>query len=194
MPDPHLHRVPRDLMPEELRGVYDLGVQRTGEATIIEVFANHPAMLEWYFDDFYKGVFYNQHPGMTVDVRTKELLRLKLSKQHGCRFCNRFNAVDCLAAGITQSQIDHMHDPTPEHFSEQDLAVIELAEQMQLQNMSGALSGPLYRKLRRWYDDRQLVEMGFVCAVLTGMAKFIFTYDLVPREEACPIRPAEQAA
>ncbi len=193
-PNPHLARVPRDAMPADLQAIHDLGVQRTGEATIVEVFANHPPLLDWYFNDFYKGIFYNERPGMTVDVRTKELLRLKLSRQHGCRFCNRFNAVDALAAGVTQAQIDHLLSPTREHYSEQDLAVIELAEQMQLQNVHGEVTRELHQRLRRWYTDQQLVEMGFICAVLTGMAKFIFTYDLVPREEICPVTPAGQVA
>lgn len=194
MPNPLLQRVMRDEMPESLRGIWDLGMQRTGEATIIEVFASHPAMLAWYFESFYQRIFYNADPAMLVDVRTKELLRIKLSKQHGCSFCNRFNAVDCLAAGITEAQIEHVLAPTAEFFSEQDLAVLELADQMMLQNMQGELDADLYRRLHAWYSDAQLVEMGFVCAVLTGMAKFIFAYDLVTREQNCPVRPASANA
>ena len=38
-----------------------------------------PDILRWYFRQFYDGLFYNEHPGMTIDVRTKELLRLELS-------------------------------------------------------------------------------------------------------------------
>ncbi|MCC7411171.1 MAG: carboxymuconolactone decarboxylase family protein [Gammaproteobacteria bacterium] len=189
MPEPHLNRIPRDELPGPLQALWDLGMQRTGEATIIEVFANHPAMLEWYFEGFYQQIFYNANPAMTVDVRTKELLRLKLSKQHGCYFCNNFNTVDALEAGITQAQIDNLLEPGPEHFNERDLAVIELAAQMMLQNTEGGLNRDLYARLRRYYDDRQLVEMGFVCAVLTGMAKFIFAFDLVTREPICPVRP-----
>ncbi len=53
-----------------------------GEAEFIEVGANAPEVLDWYFNSFYKRVFYEGR----VDVRTKELLRLKLSKTHGCFF------------------------------------------------------------------------------------------------------------
>ena len=59
---------------------------RSGEADVVEVFANSPGMMKWYFEGFYKQIFYNENPNMKVDIRTKELLRLKLSKQHGCYF------------------------------------------------------------------------------------------------------------
>ena len=194
MPNPHLRTVPRDEMPDDLKALHDMATSRTGEPTIIEVMANNPTMLRWYFDGFYKKIFYNEDPGMLVDIRTKEILRLKLSKQHGCLFCNRSNTVDCLNAGITQTQVDNILTPTPEHFNEKDLAVIELAEQMMLQNMHGELTRDLYDRLRKYYSDAQLVEIGFVAAVLTGMAKYIFTFDMVPREEICPIVPKAVAA
>lgn len=189
MPDPVLARVPRERMNAAHQEVWDLGMARTGEATIVEVMANHPELLTWYFDGFYAKLFYNADPAMTVDVRTKELLRYKLSKQHGCFFCNRFNAVDALQAGITQAQLDHVLEPTPAHYDEKDLAVIELADQMKLQNMDGQLTPALYARLQRFYSDRQIMEMGMICAVLTGMAKLIFTFDMVTRTEQCPIAP-----
>ena len=194
MPEPHLNRVARGDMDATLQPMWDSGMERTGDATIIEVMANAPEVLRWYFQEFYGGLFYNENPHMRLDVRTKELLRIKLSKQHGCQFCNRSNAIDAMAAGITQEQIDAMRDPTPDLFDDKDMAVLDLAEQMMLQNMNGQLTKQLYGRLRQHYDDKQIVEMGFVAAVLTGMAKWIFTFDMVDREEVCPIKPASVAA
>ena len=188
MPETLLQRVPPEQLHAELRPVWDLATARSGDATAIEAWGTHPAMLDWYFNGFYQNVFYNADARMLVDVRSKELLRIKLSKQHGCVFCNRWNSVDCLSAGITQTQIDNVLSPTPEHFDEKDLAVIELADQRMLQNMNGQLSPDLHARLRKYYSDAQIVELGFVAAVLTGMAKYIFVFDLVDREETCPVR------
>ena len=190
MPDPIINRVPREALSEDHKRVYDLGMQRAGESVLTEVLGNHPELLEWYLDDFYAGIFYNKTAGMSVDVRTKELLRLKLSKQHGCYYCNRVNQVDALEAGITQAQIDALLNPSPDLFDEKDLAVIELGAQMMLQNMTGQLTEDLYERLRKYYSDKQIIEMGYIAAVLTGMAKFLFTFDMVTREETCPITPA----
>jgi AhpD family alkylhydroperoxidase len=188
MPATPMSRVPPEKLTAELRPIWDLAMARVGDATAIEVWANSLPMLDWYFKAFYQTVFYNGDPRMTLDVRTKELLRIKLSKQHGCRFCNQWNTVDALQSGITQAQIDHVVDGVTTHFDARDQAVIELADQMLLQNMNGQLTPELHARLRRWYTEAQIVEMGFVAAVLTGMAKYVFVFDLVEREEACPIR------
>ena len=191
MPTPAIVPLTRDQLPEDLRPLYDVGVERTGDATIIGVMAHQPNILRWYFGEFYDGLFYNANPGARVDVRTKELLRLKLSKQHGCQFCNRFNTVEAMKAGITTAMIDAIFDPSDPVFDDRDRAVLELAEEMMLQNMSGALSPALHARLRAHYDEGQIVEIGFIAAVLTGVAKWIFTFDMVNREETCPIaRPA----
>ena len=58
---------------------------------------------------------------------------------------------------------------------------------MMLQNMHGKLNQDLYHRLKNYYDDGQIVEMGYVAAILTGIAKWIFTFDMVEREEDCPI-------
>lgn len=189
MPDPAIPPIPPEALPEDLKPLYKAGVERTGDATIIAVMAHQPDILRWYFGEFYDGVFYNGRAGMTVDVRTKELLRLKLSKQHGCQFCNRFNTVEALKAGITQDQVDAIFDPAAAVWNDKDRAVIALAEEMMLQNMQGQLSPALYARLKEHYDDGQIVEIGFVAAILTGVAKWIFTFDMVDREETCPIRP-----
>lgn len=191
MPDPAIAPLARNSLPADLQPLHDLGVERTGDATIIGVMAHAPDMLRWYFGQFYDGLFYNGHAGMRVDVRTKELLRLKLSKQHGCQFCNRFNTVEARKAGLTDAQIAAILDPAAPVWSEADRAVLALADAMMLQNMAGHLSPDLYRRLRAHFDDGQIVELGFVAAVLTGVAKWIFTYDMVNREETCPVvRPA----
>jgi AhpD family alkylhydroperoxidase len=189
MPEPHLNRVDRANMAPAFQEMWDVGTQRTGDATVIEVMANAPEILRWYFEEFYGQIFYSGNSKMKLDVRTKELLRIKLSKQHGCQFCNRSNTVDALAVGITQEQIDNIREPSPDLFDEKDMAVILLAEEMMLQNMHGQLSKGLHDKLRKYYDEGEIVEMGFVSAILTGMAKWIFTFDIVDREEVCPIKP-----
>lgn len=193
MPNPAIPRIEPDKLPEDIKPLWHWAHGRTGDATFIEVMAHAPEILRWYIDDFYGGLFYNKMKGTSLDVRTKEILRLRLSKQHGCRFCNKSNTFDALEAGITQKQIDGMRNPTRELFDDKDMAVIDLANEMELSNMHGQLTPSLYKRLRSHYSDAQICEMGMIAAVLTGMAKMIFVYDVVEREEYCPIVPAEAA-
>ena len=188
MPAPVIKPLERDELPADLQPLHDLGLARTGDATIIGVMAHQPDLLRWYFGEFYEGLFYNKNKGMTVDVRSKELLRLKLSKQHGCQFCNRFNTVEAAKSGITQEMLDAIFTPESPLFTDRDRAIIALGGEMMLQNMEGHLSPALHAQLKAHFSDAQIIELGFIAAVLTGVAKWIFTFDMVDREEICPIR------
>ena len=68
--------------------------------------------------------------------------------------------------------------------------MIDLAAQIELGNMDGVLSQELYARLRRHFDDAQILELGMIGAFLTGMAKFLFVFELVSRDAVCSIPPA----
>ncbi len=193
MADPQLKPVDRDQLPADLQELYDTGVERTGDATIVGVMGHNPDVTRWYFNEFYANLFYNGHAWAKVDVRTKELLRLKLSKQHGCQFCNRFNSVEARQAGITDKHIDAIFDSDAEIWDDKDRAVMALADEMLLQNMEGQLSADLVAQLKKFYSEADIIELGMIAAVLTGVAKWIFTFDMVNREETCPIGVSKPA-
>ena len=69
-------------MDDMLRPLYRKAIERVGHATFIQSAANAPELLKWYYKDFYEKIFYNGR----VEVRLKELVRLKLSKIHGCAY------------------------------------------------------------------------------------------------------------
>jgi hypothetical protein len=56
---------------------------------------------------------------------------------------------------------------------------------MSLGNSGGVVSPELHDDLVRHFDNEQLLELGVTMAVLTGMAKFLFAFDLVERESYC---------
>ena len=45
----------------------------------------------------------------------------------------------------------------------------------------------LATELRRHYTDGQIMELAMVIAILTGMARLLFAFDLADREQACPV-------
>jgi alkylhydroperoxidase family enzyme len=175
-------------MPEDLRQLRDASLQVVGEAERIEVFAAHPDLYRWYQHSFYRKLFENSDGTMVLDMRWKELIRLKMSLSHGCFVCNSFNVPSALAAGFTQAQIDSILDPTPELFSPAELAVIELGDQISMQNLDGALTPELHERLARHFSDAEILELGVIAAMLTGWTKLMFTFDLVTREDNCPVR------
>ncbi len=193
MPNPLLRRVAPEAMDGRLQNAYrasrSLQESKGGDATFFEIGANAPDLLEWYFKSFYGTVFY----GGKVDVRFKELLRYRLSMTHGCAFCNKGNVEAARRAGISDAQLDAVMDETADVFSDAERAVLRLAAEMALPNMEGALSPALYGDLSAHFDDGQIFELGMVAGMLTGVAKFLFVYDLVEREAHCPIGPRRAA-
>ena len=187
MPDPSLESVTRENLPADFQALCAQADERSIDTTYLRVLANHPALVRWYYEAFYQRVFYNSEGDMKVDPRTKELVRLKLSRHHGCQVCNRGNEIETLAAGYSQEQIDHVAAPTSQHFSPAELAVLELCEQVVLQNLDGALTPELHRRLQPYFDDAQILELGLFAAILAGFSKFLFVFDLVPRDPQCPL-------
>ncbi|MGA0336183.1 MAG: carboxymuconolactone decarboxylase family protein, partial [Luminiphilus sp.] len=106
-PKPALKRIDASEMPGDIASAWEASMALRGDATFFEVFANHPDLYRWYVGSFYGEAF----RGGTVAQPFKELLRLRLSTLHGCRFCNQGNRQDALASGLTEEQIDAFDDP-----------------------------------------------------------------------------------
>ena len=177
-----LKRIRPEEMPPELKTVWEILNQLTGEPTFVEVFAQAPELLDFVMRQFYGNIFFAGR----VEERYKQLARLRLSQIHGCRTCNKQNVPGALAVGFSEAQLDAMAAPTAELFSEAEMAVLEFAEQMALTNHDGRMNTELYTRLSQHFDDAEICELGTVMAVIGGMAKLSFVMDLVEREDYCP--------
>jgi AhpD family alkylhydroperoxidase len=182
MPETVLNRVPKADMPADIREAFEHSIALRGDATFFEIFANHPELYRWYTGSFYGEVF----RGGRVSRRIKELVRLRLSTIHGCRFCNQGNRVDALAAGLSTDELEALADYESSELDPAARAALRLADQMLLTNPEGRLDEALYRDLREHFDDGEILELGVVLGILTGMARFLFAFDLVEREANCP--------
>jgi len=181
-PKPTLHQLEPDQLPKRIAQDWQDSMNLRGDATFFAVFANHPELYDWYIDRFYGELFYSGQ----VDRRSKEILRLRLSAKHGCRFCNQGNRPAAADAGLSDEEIDSIMFDDGDRLNEQDMAILTLADQMLLDNLSGSLDKQLHQQLSPHFSDAQILELGVVAAVLTGMAKMLFVYDLVEKQANCP--------
>ncbi len=189
-PDTPFKRVAREDLSPQMQTAFDASMKTHDDATFIEVLGNAPHMLEWYMQDFYKKVFYSGR----LPRRLVELVRLRLANIHGCAFCNRSDRVAALQAGVSEAEIDALPNYETGPFTAAEKAALALADVMVLTNPKGAVSRELYTRAKAHFTDGEMVELGMIMAVLCGMAKFIFAYDLVEKEDTCPFIPASQAA
>ncbi len=183
-----LKRVARDDLPEDLRASWDFLNGRTGEPTFVEVFASAPELLTFVMHDFYQKIFYEGR----VDLKYKELVRLRLALAHGCNTCIKQNVPGCLEAGFSQAQIDTIEDFESGPFDDAEKAVLQYAEQMMLTNAQGYMTPEIHARLKAHFSDQAILELGTCMAVIGGMAKLSFVLDLVEKVESCPFAPAAE--
>lgn len=181
-PDPLLPRVGAEAMPDDLRKMHDASIALRGDATFFEVMANNPDLLRWYINDFYGRVFQSGR----VPQAALEVLRLRLSIQHGCKFCNQGNRLAAKEAGLEDDEIDALFEDDFSKLRPALQSVAELSDTLKLTNQEGALSAELHEELAVHYAPSQIVELGMIGGILSGIAKFLFAFDLVEREEYCP--------
>lgn len=174
-------RIPRTELKGDNAAAWDALNGLTGEPAFVEVFANAPELLGFVMKEFYGKIFF----GGRVAERYKQLARLYLSLTHGCRTCNKQNVPGSLAAGVSQAQIDKLLEFETGPFTAAEKAVLRLAQQMVLTNPDGVVDEAIYRDLRAHFDDAQICELGTVMAVIGGMAKLAFVFDLVEKESYC---------
>ena len=179
-PKPEVSQLPREALSGVMQAAFDRATSLRGDATFIQVMGHTPELMEWY-GEFYQKVFYSGR----VSVRIKELIRLRLSTVHGCAFCNRGNRLDAQASGLTNEQIEAIGDEHSTLWAADERAALTLASRIALTNPRGVLDAQLYQELKKSFDDAQIVELGITMGVLTGMAKFLFVYDLVEKEKYC---------
>jgi AhpD family alkylhydroperoxidase len=189
-PNPHFKRLSRDELPAHMQPSHDGAMKLHGDATFTEVFGNAPHMYDWYMNDFYKKVFYSGR----IDRRIMELVRLRLANVHGCAHCNRADRAGAREAGVPEEQIEGLDDYETGPFSAKERAALALADVMVLTNPNGSVTEEIYARCREHFTDGEMLELGMIMAVLCGMAKFIFAYDLVEKEDYCPFIPGQQAA
>lgn len=189
MTDTLFDRVPRDELPEDLKESWDFLNGRTGEPTFVEVFAQAPELLKLVMHDFYEKIFY----GGRVEMKYKELARLKLSLSHGCNTCILQNEPGCIEVGYTQEQIDAVGgDWRNGPFDEAEMAVLDYTERMVLTNLDGHMDKDLYDRLKAHFSDPEILEIGTCMAVVGGFAKLSFVLDLVKKEDYCPFASAAE--
>ena len=78
-PIPHLKRVRKSDLPDDMHQSWDQANDLTGDATFVEVSGNNPDVYRWYLDEFYQKLFYSDR----LETTLVELVRLRLANVHG---------------------------------------------------------------------------------------------------------------
>ena len=176
--------VPFEDMDPAMRRRAEAAAELTGDTRFIRAIAPAPHMADFYFGNFYEQVFF----GGDVPIVTKELVRLRLSNLHGCAFRNRTDPVSARRQGVTEEQIAAVAgDIQSGPFTDAEKAALALATLLSNAVQDGVVDEELAAEFRCHYTDGQIMELAMVIAILVGMARLLFAFDLADREQACPV-------
>ena len=176
-----LTRVEPEAMDDGARAAYDALQALTGDATFVQVFAQAPELLDFAMVEFYQKLFFEGR----VPEKYMQLARLRLSMSHGCRTCNNQNVPSVIAQGYDEAQVEAMWSQDYSSFSEDEAAIMELADQIALDNRDGELTPELFEKLRRHFSEEEILAVSMCMGVIVGMVKMSFALGLVQKEPYC---------
>ena len=89
--------------------------------------------------------------------------------------------------GLTDAEIEAVWDFENGPFSEAEKAAMRLAGVLSNAEPDGRVDERLMAQLQAHFTDGQIMELAMVCAVITGMAKMIFAFDLAAKDAVCPL-------
>jgi alkylhydroperoxidase family enzyme len=189
MSDTLLKRVAPEDMYEGARAAYDALHGLTGDATFVEVFAQDPKLLDFAMVEFYQKLFFEGR----VPQKYMQLGRLRMSMSHGCRSCNMQNVPMIKDVGVTDEQVEAMWAQDYSGFPEDEVAVMELADMIALDNREHEMTPELLAKLKRHFSEVDILHMSMCFGVIVGMVKISFVLGLVQKESYCEFGASEAA-
>ena len=89
--------------------------------------------------------------------------------------------------GLGEAEIEAVWDFENGPFDEAEKAAMRLAGVLSNAEPDGRVDQRLMAQLQTHFTDGQIMELAMVCAVITGMAKMIFAFDLAKKDAVCPI-------
>ncbi|MCW1383806.1 carboxymuconolactone decarboxylase family protein [Novosphingobium sp. KCTC 2891] len=180
-------RIGRAALSPAMQASWDRAMDLHGDATFTEVMGNAPDVYAWYSQDFYAKLYASGR----LEPSLVEIVRLRFANVHGCAACSRGDRIAAMAAGVSAEQVDAITRWQDGPFSARERGALELADVMVLTNPTGMVTADIYARLKECFSDGELVELGVIMAVLGGMAKFVYAFDLLERMDTCPFTGAK---
>ena len=166
----------------ELAELFAARLKRTGHiSNSLRVMARVPPIVE-ALDTLVTRTFFEGR----IETPLKMLMFMLFSGRWGCQYCQAHALTNVTNAGVSDIEIEHVWDfETSEVFDERRRAALSLARDSA---MAGQVEQEHYVRLRRHFDDAEIVEM---IAVL-GVSAFLNTWNSTLGTELEPI-PLEMA-
>jgi AhpD family alkylhydroperoxidase len=116
----------------------------------------------------------------TIDILTKELVRLRASQINGCAFCLDMHVTDALKAGETQRRLATVSAwrETP-FFSERERAALAWTEALTLVSQDH-VPDAAWEAVRPHFNDAELMELTALITSINSWNRFAIAFRKMP--------------
>lgn len=162
-------------IPHFLKEKINKSTELTGDAFFLKVFASSEAASKVYYEQFYQKVFY----GGVVNIRLKELIRLRLAGISGCKYCISVDENSALSNGLTSKEIFDAKQGNLDNFPKIEKQLLQLAEHIALTSASERADHKLISEILKSLSQEEFIEISFTIAILCGIGNMLGSLDLV---------------
>lgn len=120
------------------------------------------------------GVLYDEG---SVDLRTKELVILRVSAVNRCRYCVATHTPAAREAGLTETEIEVLRG-TGDGLAARDAALVEWCDAVA--RAADPVADDLVSRLREHFAEHQIVELTLVAGATVMLNRFCTALDLAP--------------
>ncbi len=122
----------------------------------------------------------NQLAKGSIDILTKELVRLRASQINGCAFCLDMHVTDALKAGETQRRLATVSAwrETP-FFSDRERAALEWTEALTLVSHNH-VPDAVWEAVRPHFTDAELMELTALITSINSWNRFAIAFRKMP--------------
>jgi alkylhydroperoxidase family enzyme len=165
--------LPIETWPADLQAAFGGGAPSQVELGVARITAHRPplsaAMLQ-----------YNQalRANRTLPERLMELVRLRIAFHNQCRSCMAIRYASAVDDGLDEGAVCSLQTPhEAPGLSEADKAAIDFGERLATDHLS--IDEATYDRLRRYFTEPQIVELGLWAAWCVGLGRLAATWDMV---------------
>ena len=156
-------------------GTLSLGTVRntSGELadSTLELFQHLPKAASHMF-----GLVENMRREGTLSQRLMELTRLRIAFHNQCRICMSTRYQSAVEEGLDEATVCALEAPQEaENLSPAEKMAIEFADRFATDHLS--IDGAFYERMREFFTDAEIVQLGFNCAFNSGFGRLFATWQ-----------------
>jgi AhpD family alkylhydroperoxidase len=116
--------------------------------------------------------------GRKISRRLLELVRLRVAFHNQCRTCMAIRFQSALDDGLTEDMVCSLEKPMDApNLSDAEKAALEYADLFATNHF--AITEANYAKLRKYFSEQEIVELGLFTGYFLGFGRFLATVNIV---------------